>query len=66
MEKGASKDFETVEGVDLHVLVCRKEDVVDVRDESLKLFVIVFVQGPGFGADQGVLVAKVVVNLSCE
>ncbi len=36
-----------MEGVDLHVLVCREEDVVDVRDESLKSFVVVFVRGPG-------------------
>ncbi len=29
-EKGASEDFEAVEGIDLHILVCCKEDVVDV------------------------------------
>ncbi len=66
MEKSASKDFETVEGVDICVLVCRKEDVVDVQDESLKSFVAVFVRKPGFGVDQGVLVAKIVVNSSCK
>jgi hypothetical protein len=55
-----------VEGVNLLVLVCRKEDVVDIQDESLKSFVVVFFWGPGFGVDPGVLVAKFVVSLCCK
>ncbi len=33
---------------------------------SLKLFVVVFVRGPGFGVDSGDLVDKFVVSLCCK
>ncbi len=52
--------------MNLLVLVCHEEDVVDIRDESLKSFVVVFVWGPGFGVDRGVLVAEFVVSSCCE
>ncbi len=55
-----------MEGVNLLVLVCCKEDVVDIQDESLKSFIVVFVLGPGFGVDRGVLVDKFVVSLCCK
>jgi hypothetical protein len=42
------------------------EDVVGIQDESLKLFVVVSVQEPGFGVDHGVLVTEFVVSLCCK
>jgi hypothetical protein len=65
-KKCASCNFEAVEGVDVLVLVCCEDDVVDVRDESLKSHVVAFVGQPGFCVDGSVLVAKVVVSLCCE
>ncbi len=54
-----------MEGMNL-VLVCHKEDVVDVQDESLKLFVVLLVQGPVFGVVRGVLIPEFVVSLCCK
>ncbi len=59
-------DFEPVEGMDVVVLVCCKDDAVDVQDESLKSHVVAFAGPPGFSVDQSVLIAKVVVSLCCE
>ncbi len=52
--------------MDVLVLVCCKDDAVDVQDESLKSHAVAFVEQPGFGVDQSVLVAKVVVSSCCE
>ncbi len=52
--------------MDVIVLVRCKDDAVNVRDESLKSHVVAFVGGPGFGVDQSVLVAKVVVSSCCK
>ncbi len=52
--------------MNLLVLVCRKEDVADIRDESLQSFVVILVQGPGFGVDRGVPVAEFIVSSCCE
>ncbi len=55
-----------MEGVNLLVFVCCKDNVVDIQDESLKYFVVVFVRGPGFGVDRGVLVAEFIVSSCCK
>ncbi len=52
-----------MEGMNLLVFVCCNEEDVDILDESLKLFVVIFVRGPGFSVDRGVLVAEFVVSL---
>ena len=55
-----------MESVNVFVLVHCENDVVDVRNESLKPCFVVFVWRPCFSVNRGVPVAEFVVSLGCE
>jgi hypothetical protein len=65
-EKGSPCYFEAVQSVDLVVGVHCQENVVRVRNKSLKSCVVVLVGGPRFGVNGGVFIAQVIVGSSCK